>query len=148
MDWDDVGSWDLDLALRALVQLTEEGRAEVPVYALAENARTGSRHLDLADSAAFIAEGVFAPDMIEPCRRAGLRVEALYLDRSRHLSLVLRLVRDLRERRKTPWVLVRRGLALWRDEPMVRRRALALGCRPVTFKDARELCAGHVQSPA
>lgn len=146
VDWDDVRSWDGAGALAALVRLVEEGRADLPVYAIAGNARTGTRHLDLGDATAVIAEGVFAPDMIEPCRRAGLRVEALYLDRPRHLSLVLRLVRDLRERRKAPWVLIRRGLALWRGEPAVRRRALTLGCRPVRMAEALDLCAARAES--
>lgn len=140
VDWDNVRSWSADRALEALVQLATRGRADLPVYAIADNARTGTKHLDLADATAFIAEGVFAPDMVEPCRRAGLTVEALYLDRSRHLSLVMRLARDLRERRKAPWVLLRRGIALWRAEPAIRRRALTLGCRPVGMRDALQLC--------
>lgn len=143
VDWDDVRSWDVDRALEALVQLATRGRVDLPVYTIADNARTGSTQLDLADATAFIAEGVFAPDMVAPCRRAGLTVEALYLDRSRHLSLVLRLVRDLRERRKAPWVLLRRGFALWRAEPAIRRRALILGCRPVRMRDALRLCQQH-----
>lgn len=143
VDWDDLASWDHELALATLLRLAREGNADVPVYTLAENARTGTRHLDLGEATAFIAEGVFAADMIDPCRRAGLAVEALYLDRSRHLSLVLRLVRDLRERRKAPWVLIRRGIALWRVEPGIRRRALGLGCRPVRMARAQEFCAQH-----
>lgn len=143
VDWDDVRSWDVDRALEALVQLATRGRADLPVYAIADNARTGTTHLDLGGATAFIAEGVFAPEMVEPCRRAGLAVEALYLDRSRHLSLVLRLARDLRERRKAPWVLLRRGIALWRAEPAIRRRALSLGCRPVRMAHALQLCGQH-----
>ena len=42
-----------------------------------------------------------------------------------------RLVRDLRERRKPPLVLVRRGLALTRQQPRVVAHAVALGCREV-----------------
>jgi uridine kinase len=54
-----------------------------------------------------------------------------------------RLTRDLREHRKPPLVLVRRGLALLRDQRRVVAHAVALGCRPVTpdeaFADVRRL---------
>ena len=47
-----------------------------------------------------------------------------------------RLTRDLRERRKPPLVLVRRGLALMRDQQRVVEDAVAKGCRPVTPEQA------------
>ena len=47
-----------------------------------------------------------------------------------------RLTRDLREHRKPPLVLVRRGLALLRDQRRVVDHAVALGCRPVTPEEA------------
>ena len=47
-----------------------------------------------------------------------------------------RLTRDLRERRKPPLVLVRRGLALMRDQRRVVDDAVAKGCRPVTPEQA------------
>jgi uridine kinase len=43
-----------------------------------------------------------------------------------------RLTRDLRERRKPPLVLLRRGLALMRDQKRVVSHAVALGCDPVS----------------
>ena len=51
----------------------------------------------------------------------------------------LRLRRDLRERRKSPAVLVQRGLDLWRAQPELKRRALAAGFRPVTMRQALAL---------
>ena len=48
-----------------------------------------------------------------------------------------RLTRDLREHRKPPLVLVRRGLALLRDQRGVVADAVAHGCRPVTPEEAR-----------
>ncbi|MDN5724375.1 MAG: hypothetical protein L0G99_00385 [Propionibacteriales bacterium] len=148
VDWDDIASWDADGAVATLSELLATGRAEVPVYSIAANARTGSRTVDLDDvggpgrsrapgcSGVIVAEGIFAPQMFERCRDAGLPVTAIWLDRPRTLSLVLRLVRDLREGRKRPGVLVRRGLALWRAEPGVRARALAAGCTPMSFRSA------------
>ena len=47
------------------------------------------------------------------------------------LTFWRRLSRDLRERRKPPWVLVRRGWKLMRQEPEVVAHAVALGCEPM-----------------
>lgn len=139
VDWDDIASWDLDGALAAIVELCRTGRAEVPRYDIARNARVGTRTLDLEDHSCFVAEGVFAPALVAPCRAAGVPVEALYLDRPRTLTLLFRFVRDLSEHRKPPWVLVRRGLARWRAEPEIRRHALELGCRPAPIRTALEV---------
>ncbi|MFI6760264.1 hypothetical protein ACIBF5_14115 [Micromonospora sp. NPDC050417] len=50
--------------------------------------------------------------------------------RPRGATFFRRLVRDLSERRKTPGLLVRRGIALARTEPTVLRRQTGLGCLP------------------
>jgi uridine kinase len=47
-----------------------------------------------------------------------------------------RLTRDLREHRKPPLVLVRRGLALMRDQRRVVSHAVERGCTPVTPDEA------------
>ena len=53
-----------------------------------------------------------------------------------------RLTRDLREHRKPPLVLVRRGWSLMRAQREVVRHAVDLGCRPVSadqaYTDIRE----------
>ena len=136
VDWDDIASWDAEGALDAIAALCATGTAEVPRYDIAGNARTGRHRIDLGDSPCFIAEGVFAPDVVAACRARGLRVEALFLDRPRSITLLLRFVRDLSERRKPVWVLLRRGLARWRAEPEIRRHAVELGCRPVSMREA------------
>jgi len=133
VDWDDIATWDFAGALAAIVALCHMGTADVPRYDIAANARTGMQRLDLGEADLFIAEGVFAPDLVPACRAAGLAVEALYLDRPRTVTLLFRFVRDLHERRKPPWVLLRRGLARWRAEPQIRQHALDLGCRPVSM---------------
>jgi uridine kinase len=43
-----------------------------------------------------------------------------------------RLARDLRERRKPPMVLLRRGWSLLRDQNRVVAHAVARGCRAMT----------------
>ena len=136
VDWDDIASWDTAGALAAIEALCHTGSADVPRYDIARNARTEVRRLELGEAPVFIAEGVFAPDVVGPCRAAGLDVDALYLDRPRTVTLVFRFLRDLSERRKPPWILLRRGLARWRAEPEIRRHALELGCRPVSMREA------------
>ena len=136
VDWDDVRTWDVGTAVATIELLCRFGTADVPVYDIATSRRIGTAHLALGPARSFVAEGVFAPDLLGPCRDAGLVVVPLYLNRPRTLTLLLRLVRDLRERRKPPWVLVRRGLALWRTEPSLRSRALAAGFLPVGLRRA------------
>lgn len=136
IDWDDPGSWNAEAALRTLGLLTQAGRAEVPKYEIAVSRRTGSHELDLHGSRLVVAEGIFATELLAPARAAGLNVEAIYLDRPRTLVALLRLRRDLRAHRKPPLVLVRRGLALWRDQPRLKRHALSTGFKPLSMKAA------------
>lgn len=136
LDWDDPGSWDGAGALAALVELCRTGATDVPVYDIAGNRRTGRHRVDLGEHAGFVAEGVFAPEVVAPVTAAGVPVVALYLDRSRTANLVRRFLRDVAEHRKPLPLLVRRGVALWRQEPGIRARALAAGCRPVPARTA------------
>jgi uridine kinase len=136
VDWDDAATWDAAGAVRMLEELCLTGRAEVPIYDIATSRRTGSRVVDLGDAAAFIAEGLFAPDIVPACQAAGVDLEALYLDRPRAQNLVFRFLRDVSEHRKPIVVLIRRGAALWRAEPAIRAYAVAQGCRPVSLAEA------------
>jgi uridine kinase len=139
VDWDDVASWDAAGAVTTIEQLCRTGRADVPVYDIAASRRTGWRELDLGTATAFIAEGLFAPDVVPACRAAGIEMDALYLDRFRTQNLVFRFLRDVAEHRKPLLVLIRRGVALWRAEPAIRAHALAMGCRPVGLSEAARL---------
>ncbi|HEY5822008.1 MAG TPA: uridine kinase [Propionibacteriaceae bacterium] len=136
VDWDDPASWDGGTAVATIATLCAQGRAEVPVYDISTSRRTGAKVLDLGDAALFVAEGLFAPDVVAACRATGVEMDAVYLDRARTQNLVFRFLRDVSEHRKPLVVLVRRGLALWRAEPGIRRHALASGCRPVSFREA------------
>ena len=140
VNWDDVASWDADAAVTAVVALGRTGTAAVPVYDIATSRRTGSRTMTLGSATVFVAEGLFAPDIVAACRAAGVRVDALYLDRPRTQNALFRLVRDVAEHRKPLPVLLRRGLALWRAEPALRAHALASGCRPVSLREATAIC--------
>ncbi len=136
VDWDDPRSWDTEAAVATLLTLCRTGSAEVPVYDIGQNRRTGHHRVTLQGAPVLVAEGVFAPEIVPVLRAQGLGLEALYLDRSRTATALRRFLRDVTERRKPVWVLLRRGLALWRDEPRIRAHALALGCRPVTMAGA------------
>ncbi len=139
VDWDDVRTWDAAGAAGALSSLLRQGFADLPDYSISESRRTGWHRLDLDGHELVIAEGIFAIELLPVARAQGLPVEALYLDRSPALVAWLRLRRDLQERRKSPAVLVQRGLDLWRAQPELKRRALAAGFRPVTMRQALAL---------
>src|SRR3712207_8199971 len=65
------------------------------------NRRTGRHRIQLDGAAVFIAEGVFAPEIVGSCRAAGIAMDALYLDRSRSATLVRRFLRDVRSEEHT-----------------------------------------------
>jgi uridine kinase len=142
VDWDDPGSWLLDDAMAALAELCRTGRAEVPVYDIAHDGRCGWQSLDLGDRGVFLAEGIFAQEIVPPAREAGLLAAAYCVRQHPMVTFWRRLTRDLREHRKPPLVLLRRGLALMRDQQRVVAHAVELGCRPVTADEAyAEICS-------
>ncbi|GAA4713173.1 ATP-binding protein [Nocardioides conyzicola] len=136
VDWDVPESWLLDDAMAALEELCRSGRAEVPIYEIAQNGRCGQRTLDLGDHHLFIAEGIFAQEVAARCDDAGLLAAAYCVRQHPMVTFWRRLTRDLREHRKPPLVLVRRGLALMRDQRRVVSHAVERGCTPVTPDEA------------
>ncbi len=130
VDWDDPRSWDAEGALDALEQLCRSGSAEVPVYDISRDGRVGARRVDIGVTPAFVGTGIFAAELVAPARDRGLLRDAVVVKRSRTKNFLRRLRRDLREHRKPPLTLVRRGLTLLRAEPGVVARQMALGCRP------------------
>jgi uridine kinase len=142
VDWDDPASWDLDEAVATIETLCRDGRAEVPIYDLAHDGRTGARTLDLGEATHFVAEGIFAQEVVQECRSRGLLAEAVCVRNHRAVTFWRRLTRDLRERRKHPLVLVRRGVMLLRDEPRVVAHAVELGCTPMTSEEAYRHVSG------
>jgi uridine kinase len=132
VDWDDPESWLLEDAMAALDELCRTGRAEVPVYEIAQNGRCGWQTLDLGGHDLFVAEGIFAQEVVSHCREAGLLAAAYCVRQHPMVTFWRRLTRDLREHRKPPLVLVRRGLALMRDQQRVVAHAVERGCLPVS----------------
>ena len=130
-DWDHEDSWDAEAAVHALRALVEDGRVEVPVYDIGRSAVTGRHTVQARPTDFVLAEGLFAGRMVALLRREGLLADALCVRQNRTLTALRRFVRDLSERRKPPHILVRRGIALWRDEPGIIARAEADGARCV-----------------
>ena len=135
-DWDDPASWLLDDALAALESLCRDGKADVPIYEIAQDGRCGWQVLDLAGSPIFLAEGIFAQEVVPPLADRGLLAAAYCVTQHPIVTFWRRLTRDLREHRKPPLVLLRRGMALLRDQRRVVAHAEALGCRVATPEEA------------
>ena len=127
IDWDHPDSWDADTAVAAITRLCHTGRTTVPVYDLALSARTGEETVDIGRTPLFIAEGVFAAEIIGRCRDLGVLADALCLSRGPVTTFRRRFVRDLREGRKSVPFLVRRGWRLMRLERSIIARQTALG---------------------
>ena len=142
VDWDHPDSWLHTDAMAALERLCREGRADVPVYEIARDGRCGWTTLDLGGHDLFVAEGIFAQHVVPSCREADLLAAAYCVRQHPVVTFWRRLTRDLRERRKPPLVLVRRGVALMRDQRRVVARAVAHGCVPVTPDEARAAVEG------
>jgi uridine kinase len=144
VDWDHPRSWHCDDAVAALLELCRTGATDVPAYSISESRRTAASRLELGGASVFCAEGIFAPDVVAACREAGVLEAAYCVTQHRALTFWRRLTRDLREHRKPPLVLLRRGLALARAQREVVRRAVQVGCRVATGDQAYdELVAGH-----
>ncbi|MDQ7993803.1 MAG: uridine kinase, partial [Propionicimonas sp.] len=122
IDWDDPASWDAAAVVDALRTLMTTGRVEVPEYSIGESRIVGSHSVVLGDHDCIVAEGIFAIELLAHLHAAGIPAEAIYLDRPGWLVFGLRLRRDLAKKRKPPLVLLRRGLALWRAQPALRRK--------------------------
>ena len=131
VDWDHPDSWLPADALAAIESLCRVGHADVPVYEIARNGRCGTHRLDLGGAPLVLAEGIFAQRIVPDLTGTPLLAGALCLRRPALTTFVLRLVRDLREHRKPPLVLLRRGLALARAQRAVVADAVAHGCEPV-----------------
>ncbi len=136
VDWDDPGSWILEDALVALGDLCRDGKAEVPIYEIAQNGRCGSQVLDLEGSPLFVAEGIFAHHVVSACRADGVLAAAFCVRQHPMVTFWRRLTRDLREHRKPPLVLVRRGLALMREQQRLVAEVVGHGAQPVSPDEA------------
>jgi uridine kinase len=139
VDWDHPESWNRDAAVQALATLIDTGSVVTPVYDLAQSRAVGSSTVRARPHDLVLAEGIFAAEIIADLRDRGLLAGAYCVHHHRVVTFVWRLLRDLSERRKPPWTLVRRGLALMRDEPRVVARQEALGAASARARDLEPL---------
>ncbi|MFI7076073.1 uridine kinase [Micromonospora sp. NPDC049903] len=142
IDWESPASWDAETAVEVITRLARHGRADVPVYAINEDRRVATRPFELAGSPLFVAEGIFAAEIVEECRLRGLVAGAYALRRPRGATFLRRLARDLAEQRKGPRVLLRRGVTLLRAEPAVLRRQTGLGAEAARAREILRQVAG------
>jgi uridine kinase len=136
VDWDDPASWSLEEALDTLERLCRTGVADVPVYDISRDGRTGVRTVSLGGAAYVVAEGLFAQEVIAGCRARDLLADAVCVRNPRLVTFWRRLSRDLREHRKPPLLLLRRGWRLMRAEPAVVAHAVACGAVPLRPEEA------------
>ncbi|GAA2640468.1 uridine kinase [Streptomyces vastus] len=127
VDWDHPLSWDADTAVAAIVELCRRGRTKVPVYDISLSARTGEETVDVGRSPLFIAEGVFAAEIVGRCQELGVLADALCLSRGPVRTFRRRFLRDLKEGRKSVPFLLRRGWRLMRAERSIVARQTSLG---------------------
>jgi uridine kinase len=134
VDWDAPESWDAAAAVNAIVELAHGGASNIPIYDIAHSRRSADRLFQLDGSPIFMAEGIFAAEIVELCREAGVLADAIAVQRPPVITFARRLVRDLREHRKPPRVLVLRGIRLWLRDRAILRRQMTLGCQPMTAR--------------
>lgn len=139
VDWDHPGSWNRQAAVDALERLVHEGTVRTPVYDISLSRAVDTTVLCAGPHDLVLAEGIFAAEVIAELRERGLLAGAYCVHHHRGVTFLRRLLRDLSERRKPPWTLVRRGLALMRDEPQVVARQEALGATSARAKDLEPL---------
>jgi uridine kinase len=136
VDWDDPDSWSCDDALDALERLCLDGAADLPIYDISRDGRVGSTRMTLAGSTYVVAEGLFAQEVVAGARERGMLADAVCVRNHRLVTFWRRLTRDLREHRKPPMVLLRRGWMLMRAEPDVVAHAVSCGAAPMTPDEA------------
>lgn len=127
IDWDHPGSWDADAAVAAISRLCATGTTNVPVYDISQSARTGEDTLRIGRTPLFIAEGIFAAEIVGRCRELGVLADALCLNRGPARTFRRRFLRDLKEGRKSVPFLLRRGWRLMRAERSIVARQVTLG---------------------
>ena len=135
-DWDNPRSWHADAAAHALVGLCQNGAVDLPTYDIGSSRTVGHSAVTAEPGQLILAEGIFAAEIIADLAAAGVLAAAYCVHAGRWLTFCRRLVRDLAERRKPPWVLWRRGLLLCRLEPEIVTRHVALGAQPVSAAEA------------
>ena len=143
-DWDNPRSWHAGAAVRALVDLCRDGAVKLPTYDISSSRAVGHSAVTAKPGQLILAEGIFAAEIIEALANADVLAVAYCVHAGPWLTFCRRLIRDLAERRKSPWVLWRRGLILCRQEPNIVARHVRLGAQPVSATEAMTAVAALV----
>ncbi|MEO3974036.1 ATP-binding protein [Streptomyces sp. CAU 1734] len=136
IDWDSPLSWDAEAAVAAIAELCRTGRTTVPVYDISASARVDREAFTIGRAPLFVAEGIFAADIVARCEELGILADALCLRGRPSTTFRRRLARDLREGRKSVAFLLRRGLRLMRTERGIVARQARLGAYPCGKEEA------------
>src|SRR5688572_13883706 len=86
VDWESPASWDAAAAVRAISELAATGHTRTPVYDISRSETIDTHPFDLHGSSLFIAEGIFAAEIVADCQAAGLLADALALHRPRTVT--------------------------------------------------------------
>ena len=146
-DWDDPRSWRADAAVHALVALCRNGVTDLPTYDIGSSRAVGHSTVTAEPGQLILAEGIFAAEIIAALAEADALAAAYSIHSGRWQTFWRRLVRDLAERRKPPWILWRRGLSLCSQEPEIVARQVGLGAQPVSPTEAMTAIAALVGTP-
>jgi uridine kinase len=136
VDWDHPDSWHGKQALIAVLSLCGKGYAEVPYYDIGHDSRSGSHRVELDGASLFVAEGIFAHEIALTLREAGVVAGAFCITQSPTRVFWRRLWRDVRENRKPLPVLISRGRALKRAQPLLVADAVRKGCAAASPREA------------
>ncbi len=112
------------------------------MYDIAADGPNGTRRVEVGDGP-FVAEGIFAPELVAELHARGLLLDAIVVCRAPWKNYLRRAARDLKDRRKPPATILRRGLHLFHEEPAVVGRALGAGCRPLDAGQTRTALARY-----
>jgi uridine kinase len=142
VDWDHPAAWDEDRAVQAILEVCHAGTTEVPRYDISRDRALGTQPFSRGDHPVFLAEGIFAGELVGRCREAGVLADAIVIERRPWTNFVRRLSRDLAEHRKPPLTLLRRGQVLMASEKMLLATLRSAGCRPLRAAQTRQALAG------
>lgn len=146
IDWDHVGSWNVDAALEALTSLCTTGSMDAPDYDIPTSSVVGHKKVVLPQGVhTIVAEGIFAAHLVPALKERGLLCDAICIARNRWRNTYFRFIRDIKKSRKPVHVLIRRGLYLTMREPRQIREWITLGCCPLpSLEEATAVVRSHL----
>jgi len=140
-DWDDPRAWNADAAFACIDEVSRTGTCHLPIYDIGLSKATGTHEFTAGAHRVFIAEGLFAGELVHRCAAAGILIDAIALARSPRWNFIRRMTRDFARGRKPPLIIIERGWNLLQREPEVVVRQAESGCRPLDAEATRSRLA-------